>query len=122
MSKGNQRSIGQRLLHERERLNWSQEELAEKIGTTALSINRWEHDKAAPRPFYRAELCRVFNMSSEALFDVDEGVQEEAPDIPEIWNVPHLRNLYFTGREEVLLSLHDALSARKQWHSRSRMP
>lgn len=113
MSTTKKRTVGQRLRQERERLNWSQGQLAEKIGTTSLSINRWEHDKAAPRPFYRAELCRVFNISAEALFDVDEDPQEKDTDLPVIWNVPHLRNLYFTGREEVLAYLHEVLSARK---------
>jgi len=36
-------TIGQRLRSERERHNWSQEQLAQEIGTTSLSINRKEH-------------------------------------------------------------------------------
>jgi tetratricopeptide (TPR) repeat protein/DNA-binding XRE family transcriptional regulator len=113
MSITRKRTNGQRLRQERERLHWSQEQLAEKIGTTTLSINRWEHDKAVPRPFYRAELCRVFNMSAQDFFYGDEDTQEETSDLPVLWNVPHLRNLYFTGREEILAYLHEALSTRK---------
>ncbi len=113
MSTSRKHTTGQRLRQERERLLWSQEQLAEKIGATALSINRWEHDKAMPRPFYRAELCRVFNISAQSLFGGDEDAQEETSDLPVIWNVPHLRNLYFTGREEILVYLHEALRSRK---------
>ena len=106
MSRLQNLTIGQRLRHERERLNWSQEDLAQEIGTTPLSINRWEHDKAFPRPRYRAELCRVFNKSAEALF----ATQEEKVD-ERVWNVPHPRNLYFTGREAILTYLRDTFSA-----------
>jgi tetratricopeptide (TPR) repeat protein/transcriptional regulator with XRE-family HTH domain len=112
MSIVKKRSAGQRLRQERERHNYSQEQLAELIGTTALSINRWEHDKTLPRPAFRAELCRVFDMRAEVLFGLDEG-EEEATILPAIWNVPHLRNLYFTGREQVLAHLQETLSGKK---------
>jgi len=111
MSIVKKRSIGQRLRQERERHNYSQEQLAELIGTSALSINRWEHDKTLPRPAHRAELCRVFDMHAEALFGLGEG--EEALTRPTIWSVPHLRNLYFTGREYVLAYLHETLTSKK---------
>ena len=32
---------------------------------------------------------------------------------PTIWNVPHLRNLYFTGREQVLAYLQETLGGKK---------
>ena len=112
MSIVKKRSAGQRLRQERERHNYSQEQLAELIGTTALSINRWEHDKTLPRPAFRAALCRVFDMRAEVLFGLDEG-EEEATILPAIWNVPHLRNLYFTGREQVLAHLQETLNGKK---------
>src|SRR6266571_4786055 len=87
MSIVKKRSVGQRLRQERERHNYSQEQLAELIDATALSINRWEHDKTLPRPVFRAALCRVFDMRAEVLFglDEDEG-EEEATILPVIWN------------------------------------
>src|SRR5262245_48220267 len=109
-------SIGQRLRQERERHNYSQEQLAELIGTTPLSINRWEHDKTLPRPVYRAALCRIFDVQAEVLFGLDEGEEEEkegATTHPTIWNVPHLRNRYFTGREQVLSHLQETLGGKK---------
>ena len=72
-------TLGQRLRRERENLNLSQDQLAAELGTSALSINRWENDKTVPRPYYRKELCRVFNLSTEALFnlqDEEEGEEE----------------------------------------------
>jgi tetratricopeptide (TPR) repeat protein len=110
MSSLRNETVGQRLRYERQRLNWSQEELAQVIGTTSLSINRWEHDKALPRPHYRAELCRLFNKSADTLFELKS---PQALEPAYIWNVPHLRNLYFTGRDAVLARLHEAFKAGK---------
>ena len=112
MSIVKKRSAGRRLRQERERHNYSQEQLAELIGTTALSINRWEHDKTLPRPVFRAALCRIFDVQAEELFGLDEG-EKEATTRPIIWNVPHLRNLYFTGREQVLAHLQETLNGKK---------
>jgi len=110
MSSPRNDTIGQRLRYERQRLNWSQEELAQAIGTTSLSVNRWEHDKALPRPRHRAELCRVFNMSADVLFDLQG---HRSPEPACSWNVPHLRNLYFTGREAILARLQETFEAGK---------
>ena len=101
----NNLSLGQRLRRERERLNWSQERLAEAVGTTARSINRWEQDKVIPHPHFRALLCRVLNVSADALFGSPDSVLAQ----PLIWNVPARRNPLFTGREDVLEALARAL-------------
>jgi tetratricopeptide (TPR) repeat protein/transcriptional regulator with XRE-family HTH domain len=121
-------SIGRRLRRERERLNWTQERLAEEIKSTSASINRWENDKTLPQPHYREQLCRVFQKSAEELFgtasarqqdekNVEHNGVERIPvpasrNIPPPWNVPHLRNMYFTGRESTLTYLHETLNAR----------
>ncbi len=114
MSSTHVMSIGQRLRHERILLNWSQERLAREIGTTALSINRWENDRARPRPYYRERLCQAFHKSSEEIFGPysteEEGEESNGRDTL-LWNVPYHRNLYFTGREEVLAGLHDTLAS-----------
>ncbi len=61
-------SLGKRLQQERQRYNFSQEALAEALGTTARSIRRWEQDQAIPHFHYRKQLCRLFNISAEDLF------------------------------------------------------
>jgi len=123
-------SVGQRLRHERMLLNWSQERLAEKLGVTSLSINRWEHDKVLPQPYYREQLCQLFNKSPAELGFILQKNVALVPPIPPvspvsvtspaspasvmpIWKMPHRRNMYFTGREDAMLSLHDLLTARK---------
>lgn len=113
-------SIGQRLRGERERLNWSQERLAEAIGVTARSINRWEQDKVIPHPHYRERLCNIFNVPSDTLFGLSGPFTgEEAEDFTRpslktsVWNVPSRRNPLFTGRADALAALANALHAEK---------
>src|SRR5689334_6582860 len=83
MSISQQPTIGQRLLQERKKHSWSQQMLAEKIGTTVLNINRWEHEKTQPQPYYREKLCEVFGKSHDELF----GEPEEEKHAP-IWSIP----------------------------------
>jgi len=122
MSASDELSIGQRIRNERFARNWSQKMLAEKIiaildegdgtgdiDTAITSINRWENNKAAPSPFYREKLCRVFGKSPEAWGIVKPSYEEPSS----IWNVPYLRNPCFTGREEIIIQLHDNFSKRK---------
>lgn len=52
----------------REHRNWSQSELAGKIGTTNVNISRWEHGKTFPSSYYRQRLCGIFDMETEELF------------------------------------------------------
>ena len=109
MHLANAMSLGQRLRHERRRLNWSQERLAEAVGTTVMSIHRWEHDQAIPQARYRERLCQVFNTGTDALFRASPDETVLAGAHPLIWHVPALRNPFFTGREAVLGHLHQAL-------------
>jgi tetratricopeptide (TPR) repeat protein/transcriptional regulator with XRE-family HTH domain len=100
-------SVGQRLLRERLRLNWSQEKLADRLGVSVNSINRWENDKALPHPHYREQLCLIFDKSPEELGFV---VQDSTTPV---WMVPQRRNLYFTGREDAIASVYGAFTAKK---------
>ena len=56
-----------RLRAARGSLNLTQEEMARSIGTTALTINRWEQGKSSPQPYYRQKLCELFNLSPAEL-------------------------------------------------------
>jgi transcriptional regulator with XRE-family HTH domain len=67
------------LRRERKRLNLTQEKLAEKIGTSAVNVSRWECGKTIPSLHYRKKLSEYFSLSSEVLFPIllDEPKQEE---------------------------------------------
>ncbi len=93
-------SLGKRLRQERELRQWTQEELAEKIGRSVPSINRWEHDRAEPQPDALKALTALFGKPPDRW-----GTSR--------WNVPFLRNPYFTGRKPLLSRLHSTLAADK---------
>jgi tetratricopeptide (TPR) repeat protein/transcriptional regulator with XRE-family HTH domain len=96
-----QMSLGRRLLRERESHHWTQEQLAKKIGCTALSINRWENDRTSPRP-------DMINLLIEAFAKPPE---RWGMGILKHWNIPYSRNPYFTERGQILLNLHKILGA-----------
>src|SRR5439155_1315632 len=56
------------LRYERSRRNWSQEDVADKIGTTASNVSRWERGITFPNPYFRRMLCELFQKSTEELF------------------------------------------------------
>ncbi|EFH82614.1 FxSxx-COOH system tetratricopeptide repeat protein [Ktedonobacter racemifer] len=97
--------FGNRLRQERLRLHLSQEALAEALAISARSIRRWEQGQALPQASVRLQLSRFFGLRSEALFEDEE---TQTPHEP-LWNVPYPRNPFFTGREEILTTLHTSL-------------
>jgi tetratricopeptide (TPR) repeat protein/transcriptional regulator with XRE-family HTH domain len=118
-----------RLRFERERRGWSQQDVADKVGTTPLNVGRWERGVTVPGPHFRLKLSEIFEKSPPALGLVADrptdakspepaSVQSTAsisaePQAP-LWNVPYRRNGFFTGREDVLLQLHIALTGQTQ--------
>lgn len=117
-----------RLKREREQRGWSQNELAERVGSTQVNVSRWENGDTVPGPYFRQKLAELFGRSIEQLgliaFNAEE--QQEEADIPTetaslrdtfaispLWNVPHRRNFYFTGREDILAHLYTVLKDRK---------
>ena len=57
----------ERLRRAREQHNLTQKELADKIGVTNITVNRWENGKVIPVPYYRQKLCNFFQMDAETL-------------------------------------------------------
>jgi transcriptional regulator with XRE-family HTH domain len=104
-------SLGQRLSQLRTRLKLSQEKLAEAIGTTARSISRWEHNQAIPQQYYQEKLCQVLQIPLDVLFGFNDVAHGNIFRSTPLWCVPYARNAYFTGRETVLLQLHERLHA-----------
>ncbi len=52
---------------------WSQQEVADLIGTTGLNVSRWERGITTPGPYFRARLCLLFGKSSQDL-DLTEAI------------------------------------------------
>lgn len=51
----------------REIHGWTQEELAEKIGTTSVTISRWESGVTVPSRYFRKKLSVLYEQSIQAL-------------------------------------------------------
>jgi transcriptional regulator with XRE-family HTH domain len=129
MRKSNEGSLNQRLRDERLRRHWSQQDLADRIGTTTNNVSRWELGLTRPGPYFRAKLCTLFSKSAEEL-GLIEGVasslttiEREASEVGHtssssrdtliLWTVPYPRNPHFTGRDDLLEQLAQRLLVRK---------
>lgn len=67
-----------KIQHQRELKGWSQEKLAQEVGTTAKIIGRWERGESKPTPYYRQKLIQLFNMNAEELDLLIERQQESS--------------------------------------------
>ncbi|EFH87039.1 tetratricopeptide repeat protein [Ktedonobacter racemifer] len=56
-----------KLREERLRRRWTQQELADRLEVTVVTVNRWEKQGTLPGPRFRFKLCTLFNKSSEQL-------------------------------------------------------
>lgn len=130
MKKAAQAIPNQRLSREREQHGWSQQEVADYIGTTPVNVSRWERGLTTPSPYFRHKLCELFDklahelglVAHEADHDTEQAeaatsskLAHQAPrSLDELlWNVPYRRNPFFTGREDILTHLHETLIANK---------
>lgn len=117
-----------RLRQERLQRNWRQREMAELLGTTSLSITRWERGTHQPSTYFRVKLCALFGKSAEDLGLIADAAPEsqhpetatastnnEAPSLfpnaSHLWYIPYARNPCFTGRQEILKTVHTRMSA-----------
>ena len=55
----------EQLRHERERRNWSQSDIADKVGCDTKTVGRWENGVRLPRSYHRQALCELFGKTAE---------------------------------------------------------
>lgn len=67
-----------RLRQERIGRNWRQQDLADRLETTVVTIKRWERGTQHPSAYFRVKLCALFGKSAEELGLVEQ-VTELAP-------------------------------------------
>ena len=72
-----------RLRQERVRRDWRQRELADQVGTTVVTVNRWERGIQQPSAYFRLKLCALFSKSEEELGFVRERLPTSIENIPE---------------------------------------
>ncbi len=98
-------SRNSRLRKARLELGLSQKDLAKKLGTTHVSISRWETGTIFPSPYYLHRLSEVLGKTP-----VELGLVSPSSPDARIVDIPITRNPYFTGRETLLASLNKRLS------------
>ncbi|HEY1349644.1 MAG TPA: helix-turn-helix domain-containing protein [Ktedonobacteraceae bacterium] len=104
----------QRLRYERQRRGWSQEKLAEKVGSTAKTVARWERGQHVPTPELQRCLALAFDTSIEALglLATDQEALPLSPALHhnEPWEqAPRVQRIY--GRERELAQLRRRVGA-----------
>ena len=108
----NQLLRSQRKLH-----YWTQSQVAEKIGTTTVNVNRWESGLTSPGLYFRQKLCELFGKSAEEL-----GLVLDPSELATQITTPlvFLASSYADAEKEVVLNLKAALQARgiTLWSSR----
>jgi tetratricopeptide (TPR) repeat protein/transcriptional regulator with XRE-family HTH domain len=98
-----------RLRQARLHRHWTQEQVAEHVGASPLSVIRWEAGKTFPNAYYRQQLCQLFAASLEELgLIADDGANGNAPTHGDpLATTPHISPLaapslasqYFLGRK-----------------------
>jgi tetratricopeptide (TPR) repeat protein/transcriptional regulator with XRE-family HTH domain len=68
--------LRERLAQARYQHDWSQQELADLLGTTPLNISRWERGLTSPNPYFRHKLCALFGLS-----EIELGLRSD-PSLP----------------------------------------
>ena len=60
-------TFGEKLLNLRRAWNWTQEELAEKIGVTRQALSKWEVNAALPDTKNVVALAKLFGVTADYL-------------------------------------------------------
>ncbi len=120
-----------RLVTERYRHGWSQQEVADLIGTTRLNISRWERNLTNPGFYFRRQLCELFKLDQaelglipEPILSGDEATpwqQQQEPGILIDHALPlPLENLI--GRDFEVCQIKHALLAGKRFLALQGLP
>ena len=129
----------ERLRQQRIARNWRQQEVADQLEVSLVTVQRWERGLQQPSAYFRVKLCALFGKSAQELglledlsleappeseaIDAgqpaatlpDEPAQEwlSSPKPEQPWNVPFAHNPFFTGRSQLFERLHEQLFHRK---------
>jgi tetratricopeptide (TPR) repeat protein/transcriptional regulator with XRE-family HTH domain len=121
LKKAHEANVNEKLIQARLERNWSQDFIAEQIGTTSVSVSRWERGITIPGPYYRKKLCGLFGKSEAELGIAKEVLPTHIEQLQQVsdehvqhsqnlWNMPYTRPPFFTGREGVLQDLRKKFS------------
>lgn len=107
-----------KLIEARTEREWSQQDVADLVGTTGLNVSRWERGITRPGPYFRTKLCKLFGKS---LYELDLGpapassepaAPSSTPDEPVYDSaIPQRPATRLVGRENELAQLKQRLFA-----------
>ncbi len=72
--------LADKIIAERKKNGWSQEELAEKLGVTRQSVSKWEGAQSVPDLQRILEMSKLFGVSTDYLLKDDIEEEEYLPD------------------------------------------
>jgi transcriptional regulator with XRE-family HTH domain len=108
-------TLGQKIREIRRSKNWTQKELAEKIGMTTAQISRWEQDHVTPRTRNLQDLARTFDVAEEEFQDLKPAAPtqlfEDDPELLEI--VTQINTLNPEQKKALKLVLHSMVTCQK---------
>jgi tetratricopeptide (TPR) repeat protein/transcriptional regulator with XRE-family HTH domain len=124
VKKAAQSTPNQLLRQARLERGWTQKDVADRIGAPLnLNVNRWERGTSKPSAYYIQKLCEVFGKTpaelgllSSQTHEADSSTTQDQQPVSasleprRLWNVPFRRNPFFTGRTDLLTTLHDQLN------------
>lgn len=70
-------TIGKIIKYLRKERNWTQKELAERIGVTTQAISKWESEAGLPDISQIVPLASVFGVSADVLFGISQNNEDE---------------------------------------------
>lgn len=100
----------------RQRQNISQQELASRLGLHRNTLGKWERGDCLPHTRGMVmEIARRLRLDEQETRQLlQASLISLEPEPAPLWHIPYPRNHYFTGREELLLRLHDLLVGEQQ--------
>ncbi len=81
MTKESQQPFARRLRDERLHYRWSQQELADHLGTTPVTISRWENGVSKPSPYFRLKLGQIFKKSFDEIVGEPDAESSYEPQV-----------------------------------------
>ena len=109
-------TLAKNIRYLRRKRNWSQEDLAEKLGKKSYTtIQKWESGVADPPFKTLQELARVFGVDIDSLAraDLEYGGQYDAVSISEAAILSDYRSLNLEGQEKVQSYITDLIDSGK---------
>jgi len=101
--------------------HWSQQEVADRIGTTHVNVSRWERGVTRPNPYFRRKLCALFDKTEEELELVPQSQEERiVPTVSSLLRhaaalydptIPLLPAIQLVGRNRELAQIRQRLCA-----------